>query len=135
MNRTGMTLTDVLIGALEPDVAPATVLAVMSRGGIPVGDVIVLEGADGLAELQGHDRRSGVSGRLRHVLRHLDALDEAGTGRVLAEATADLARGTRWVMGRHVAKRGASWRAALLRHAGVSRPSYLGRWTVGDQTG
>ncbi len=62
MNRTGMTLNDLLLGALEPEVMPATVLRAMAQAGIPARDVIVLEGVNDISRGTGtRDARDEVS--------------------------------------------------------------------------
>jgi hypothetical protein len=130
MNRVGTALSQVLVGTLAEGTAQVEVSdALVTAGRLP-DDVVVLAGPNGLDELLGHDRGSGILGRITSVVRRIEALDSDGTGHVLGSAMSDLRSGRTVVLVRHVDRRAAGSLTEVLRRHGVAHVHYIGRWTV-----
>lgn len=128
MNRLGTTLSQVLIDGADPQ---ALRDAMIDAGQDP-DEVVVLTGSDGLDELLGHDRDHGILRHLTHLIRHIEALDNDGTGHVLSAAEKDLRSGHTVILVRHVDRTAAAPLSNLLRGHGVPHVHYIGRWTVAE---
>ena len=132
MNRLGTTLSQVLVGTLIDAADPQALRDAMTRGGQQPEEVVLLTGPDGLEELLGHDRDHGILGHLTHLIRHIEALDNDGTGHVLSAAEGDLRGGRTVILVRHVDRTAAAPLSNLLRGHGVPHVHYIGRWTVAE---
>lgn len=130
MNRIGTTLSQVLIGTLIDGADPQALRDAMIDAGQDPDEVVVLTGSDGLDELLGHVPGHGILGHLTHLMRHIEALDNDGTGHVLAAAERDLRAGHAVVLVLHVDRDDAAPLSDLLHVFGVPHVHYIGRWTV-----
>lgn len=121
-------MSEVLVGSLgegaDPEVARARLVAAAGRR----ADVLALSGPEDLEELRGNGR--GIAGRVRHLVRRIEALDASGTGHVLAGAEADLKAGRTVIVLRHVKDADAAAMSRVLRDAGAPHVHHIGRWTV-----
>ena len=130
MTRLGTTLSQVLIGTLTDGADPQALLDAMTGAGHAPDEVVVLTGPDGLDELLGHDPGHGILGHLTSLIRHIEALDDGGTGHVLSTAERDLRAGRTVVLVLHVGRADAAPLSDLLHVFGVPHVHYIGRWTV-----
>lgn len=130
MNGSIFPLNEVLIGSLGPDCDPDDAVAQLSAGGVAPARVLLLRRPADLDALRGTGRSGGVRGRLQWLLRTIDDLDERGAGQVLRRAAEALRVGRPVVVVREVGNADAAEVARSMVACGMSRPRYLGRWTV-----
>lgn len=129
MTPSNPNLTEVLIAVLD-DQADITLIRDELDSTAPhVAPPLLLVGSDGLEDLRRHGS-GGPWHSVRHLLRHIDALDETGIGFVLSTAEAALLAGRRVLIVGAVKRHDAPSVADLIRSLGATDVRYIGRWTT-----
>lgn len=122
-------LTEVLIAILDDQADIERICDELVLSTPNVDPPLILAGSDGVESLRRHGSGGALSS-LRHLIRHIEALDETGTGFVLANAEEALLAGRRVLAVSSVRRHDARLVADLLRSLGAADVRYIGRWTT-----